>query len=198
MISEALMKEDLVRQAGYLETCLEEYVDLITEITRVPAPSNQEELRTRLVKDKMESMGFPVVRVDEVGNVLGFFPGEDGSRVIVSMAHIDTVFPMDTDLTVRREGNILAAPGVSDNSASVACMLLLGKVFKPPPLPHPVVLVATVGEKVWGIQEEPGIFAIMWKTMILTGSGLNRKANISQHRRRHATNHKPGCGKPAA
>ncbi|MGI6620307.1 MAG: M20/M25/M40 family metallo-hydrolase [Bacillota bacterium] len=149
MISEALMKEDLVRQGlEYLEACLEEYVDLITEITRVPAPSNQEELRTRLVKDKMESMGFPVVRVDEVGNVLGFFPGEDGSRVIVSMAHIDTVFPMDTDLSVKRDGNILAAPGVSDNSASVACMLLLGKVFLSHlPLPHPVVLVANVGEE---------------------------------------------------
>ncbi|HHX09916.1 MAG TPA: M20/M25/M40 family metallo-hydrolase [Firmicutes bacterium] len=149
MISEALIKEDLVRNGlEYFDTCLEEYIGLITEITQVPAPSNQEEQRTRLLKNKMESMGFPVVHVDEVGNVIGFFPGKDDSRVIVSMAHMDTVFPMDTDLTVRREGNILAAPGVSDNSASVACMLLLGKVFLGHlPLPHPVVLVSTVGEE---------------------------------------------------
>lgn len=149
MISEELRRHDLVSQGlEYLENCLEEYIDLITEITQVPAPSNQEEQRTGFVKSKMESMGFPAVQVDEVGNVIGFFPGTDASRVIVSMAHIDTVFPMDTDLAVRREGNILAAPGVSDNSASVACMLLLGKVFLSHlPLPHPVVLVATVGEE---------------------------------------------------
>jgi len=153
MISEELRRHDLVSQGlEYLENCLEEYIDLITEITQVPAPSNQEEQRTGFVKSKMESMGFPAVQVDEVGNVIGFFPGTDASRVIVSMAHIDTVFPMDTDLTVRREGNILAAPGVSDNSASVACMLLLGKVFLSHlPLPHPVVLVATVGEEGLGI-----------------------------------------------
>ncbi len=149
MVSESLKKEPMVQQGlEYFENCLEEYVELITEITQVPAPSNQEEQRTEYLKNKMESMGFPQVQVDAVGNVLGFFPGKDKSRVIVSMAHIDTVFPMDTDLTVKREDNILAAPGVSDNTASVACMLLLGKVFlKHLPLPHPVLLIANVGEE---------------------------------------------------
>ncbi len=149
MISESLMNEAIVQQGlEYLENCLKEYIELIAEITQVPAPSNQEGPRVDFLKSKMESMGFPVVQVDEVGNVLGYFPGKDASRVIVSMAHMDTVFPMDTDLTVRREDNILAAPGVSDNSASVACMLLLGKIFlNHLPLPHPVALIANVGEE---------------------------------------------------
>lgn len=149
MISESLLKEPMVRQGlDYFEICLEEYVSLITEITEVPAPSNEEGPRVDYLKQKMESLNFPAVKVDEVGNVIGFFPGTDPSKVIVTMAHMDTVFPMDTDLTVKRQGNILAAPGVSDNSASVACMLLLGKVFcLHLPLPHPVLLIANVGEE---------------------------------------------------
>ncbi|MGI6627562.1 MAG: M20/M25/M40 family metallo-hydrolase [Bacillota bacterium] len=149
MVSESLLKEPMVRQGlDYFEGCLEKYVELITEITQVPAPSNEEGPRVQYLEKKTKSMGFPVVKVDEVGNVLGFFPGKDPSRVIVSMAHMDTVFPIDTDLTVKRESNILAAPGVSDNSASVACMLLLGKVFcRHLPLPHPVLLIANVGEE---------------------------------------------------
>ena len=99
-------------------------------------------------RQTMETMGFPFVKRDEVGNVLALFPGKDDSKTIVSMVHMDTVFPFDTDLSVKRDGNILAAPGVSDNSASLACMLLLGKVFREHlPLEHPVVFVATVGEE---------------------------------------------------
>lgn len=149
MISQTLMKKPLVKDGlDYFQDCLEEYVDLIVRITEIPAPSHQEKERGEFVRKTMREFGFPVVQVDEAGNVLGFLPGCDGSRVIVSMAHMDTVFPIDTDVTVRREGNILVAPGVSDNSASVACMLLLGKVFaKHMPLPHPVVLIANVGEE---------------------------------------------------
>ncbi len=140
MISQSLMNEAIVEQGlEYFEDCLEEYVELITEITEIPAPSNEESLRTEFSAKKMKDLGFPHVQVDEVGNVLSYFPGKDVSKVIVSMAHIDTVFPMETDLTIRRKDNVLAAPGVSDNSASVACMLLLGKIFLPHlPLPHPV------------------------------------------------------------
>ena len=128
--------------------CEEELVALITRITEVPAPSHEEGERGRLIASIMKEFGFPEVQTDPVGNVLGFFPGKDPSRVIVSMAHMDTVFPADTPLKVRREGNILAAPGVSDNSTSVAQMLLIGRIFsRNLPLPHPVVLIANVGEE---------------------------------------------------
>lgn len=126
----------------------EELIDLITKISEIPAPSHDEAERGAFVKSVMEDYGFPVVTVDAVGNVLGFLPGKDPSRTIVSMAHIDTVFPRGTDLTVRREGNTLHGPGVSDNSASVAQMLLLGKLMaRNLPLPHPVLLIANVGEE---------------------------------------------------
>lgn len=126
----------------------EEYVSLITGITEVPAPSHQERQRGAFIAKVMKDFGFPQVQTDGAGNVLGFFPGKDPSRVIVSMAHMDTVFPMDTPLKVKREGNTLHAPGVSDNSTSVAGTLLLGRMFaRNLPLPHPVILIANAGEE---------------------------------------------------
>ena len=128
--------------------CQEEYVALITEVTEIPAPSHQEGERGEFIAKKMKEFGFPVVQIDPAGSVVGFLLGKDPSKVIVSMAHIDTVFPMDTPLEVIRDGNILAAPGVSDNSASVAGMLLLGRFFaRNLPLPHPVVLIGNAGEE---------------------------------------------------
>ncbi len=137
--------EEGLEEIGGIE---DELLTLIAKITQIPAPSHDEWERSAFVEGVMKQYGFPVVQTDAVGNVLGFLPGKDPSRIIVSMAHLDTVFPRGTDLTVRREGNTLHAPGVSDNSASVAQMLLLGKLMaKRLPLPHPVLLIANVGEE---------------------------------------------------
>ncbi len=138
-----------VEQAlSQIEECQEEFVDLITKVTEIPAPSHQEAQRGEFIASKMKEFGFPVVQTDGAGNILGFLPGKDASKVIVSMAHIDTVFPMETPLKARREGNELHAPGVSDNSTSVAGMLLLGRIFaRNLPLPHPVVLIGNTGEE---------------------------------------------------
>ncbi len=133
---------------AFLESCEDEFVYLIASITEIPAPSHDEFERGEFVREKMEEFGFPVTKTDCVGNVLGLLPGEDPSRVIVSMAHMDTVFSRDVDVSVTRNGNRLEGPGVSDNSASVACMLLLGKVLAEHlPLPHPVLLIGNVGEE---------------------------------------------------
>jgi acetylornithine deacetylase/succinyl-diaminopimelate desuccinylase-like protein len=126
----------------------EEFVNLIIKITEIPAPSHQEAERGKFIAKTMKEFGFPVVQTDGAGNVLGFLPGKDPSKVIVSMAHIDTVFPIDTPLKAKRNGNELHSPGVSDISTSVAGMLLLGRIFaRNLPLPHPVVLIGNSGEE---------------------------------------------------
>lgn len=131
-----------------LDGCREELVALISRVTEVPAPSHDEALRGKVIAAIMEEYGFPLVQTDPAGNVIGFFSGMDSSRIIVSMAHMDTVFPKDTDFTVKRDGNTLAAPGISDNTASVGQMLMVGRAFaRNAPLPHPVLLIANVCEE---------------------------------------------------
>jgi len=81
-----------------------------------------EERRAAYVRGEMEREGLEVT-VDSIGNVIGRRPGTGGGPTVVFAAHLDTVHPMDTDVTVRREGDVLRAPGIFDNSASVANML---------------------------------------------------------------------------
>ena len=43
-----------------------------------------------------------------------------GGPLVAIVAHLDTVFPEGTDVTVKREGTRLTAPGVGDNTRSLA------------------------------------------------------------------------------
>src|SRR6266702_1033037 len=73
------------------------------EITSVGAASFGEERRSRFFAEALEVLGYTVER-DEVGNVLAFAdaPSKTVPALAIS-AHLDTVFPADTKLNVRRE-----------------------------------------------------------------------------------------------
>ena len=47
--------------------------------------------------------------------------------VEVFMAHMDVVFPDETELPLRVEGGRIYCPGVGDNTACLVCLLLAGK-----------------------------------------------------------------------
>ena len=91
-------------------------------ITEMPAKSTFEERRGAYVRTQMEAEGLEV-STDSIGNVTGIRRGTGGGPTIVFAAHMDTVHPLDTDVSVKRDGDILRAPGIFDNSASVANML---------------------------------------------------------------------------
>jgi len=91
-------------------------------ITEIPAKSTMEQARGAYVRAQMEAAGLDV-GTDSIGNVTGIRRGTGGGPTIVFAAHMDTVHPQDTDVSVTRDGDILRAPGIFDNSASVANML---------------------------------------------------------------------------
>jgi len=76
------------------------------------------------VAQAFRTLGLTQVEVDDFCNVYGLLPGQyrDRPAVMVS-AHTDTVFPEGTDLSVRREGNLIYGPGLGDNSMGVAGLL---------------------------------------------------------------------------
>ncbi len=49
--------------------------------------------------------------------------GTGGGPTVVFAAHMDTVFPEGTDVTVKREGDILRAPGVGDDTGNLVATL---------------------------------------------------------------------------
>ena len=54
---------------------------------------------------------------------------QPGQKTLLISAHLDTVFPLETDVTVRRSEGCLYAPGISDNSASVAIAINLARLI---------------------------------------------------------------------
>jgi tripeptide aminopeptidase len=91
-------------------------------ITEIPAKSTMETERAAYVRAQMEQEGLEVV-TDSIGNVTGIRRGTGGGQSVVFAAHMDTVHPQDTDVSVTRDGDVVRAPGIFDNSASVANML---------------------------------------------------------------------------
>ena len=96
--------------------------DLI-ELTEIPAPPFGEEKRAKRFAEMLRDAGLGDVVIDEVGNVVGRRPGESGDRVIAYSAHLDTVFPPDTDVTVRFDDEKMYAPGIGDNTRGLVTVL---------------------------------------------------------------------------
>ncbi len=92
-------------------------------LTEIPAPPFKEAVRARAYKTLMEEAGIRRVDIDPEGNVLALRPGSGGGPLIVIAAHLDTVFPEGTPIKVKRQGNRLAAPGIGDDTRSLATLL---------------------------------------------------------------------------
>ena len=96
--------------------------DLI-ELTEIPAPPFMERERAVRFAEMLEEAGLEDVWIDEVGNAIGRRPGRSGDRVIAYAAHLDTVFPEGTDVTVRFDDEKMSAPGIGDNTRGLVTVL---------------------------------------------------------------------------
>ena len=122
--------------------------DLVA-ITEVPAPPFAEGPRADLFAAMLAETGFGEVGKDAVGNVIARRPGRTGERTIAVLAHLDTVFPEGTDVTVRREGDTFIAPGIGDNSRGLVVLLELARAIEEARLETDadILLVGNVGEE---------------------------------------------------
>ncbi|MGB7728745.1 MAG: M20/M25/M40 family metallo-hydrolase [Candidatus Acidiferrum sp.] len=117
-------------------------------LTEIPAPSFQEEKRAQAVKEILSAEGLSVY-TDKVGNVIGELRGAEDKEVVLLSAHLDTVFPAGTEINVKREGDRLVAPGISDNGTGLAGLLAVARalhVAKIKPQ-RTILFAANVGEE---------------------------------------------------
>ena len=77
----------------------------LIELTEIPAPPFGEQARARRYADLLLTAGLTDVGIDEIGNVVARRPGHGDGDTVALAAHLDTVFPPETDVTVRRQGN---------------------------------------------------------------------------------------------
>jgi tripeptide aminopeptidase len=116
-------------------------------ICEIPAPTGHEERRAAWVAEQLQVAGL-AAQIDDAGSVLARL-GPAGDPLVVA-AHLDTVFPDLEAIAVRREGDVLHAPGIGDNSLGVAGLLHLARHVAAHPPSTPLVLAATTGEEGFG------------------------------------------------
>ncbi|MEL6307703.1 MAG: M20/M25/M40 family metallo-hydrolase [Chloroflexota bacterium] len=97
-------------------------------IQQIPAPTFAEDARAAYVASQFKTFGLTDISIDDAKNVLGLYKGINRAvPAVMVMAHTDTVFSAETDLTIRRENDLIYGPGLGDNSMGVSGMLGLLK-----------------------------------------------------------------------
>jgi acetylornithine deacetylase/succinyl-diaminopimelate desuccinylase-like protein len=136
-------------------------LDLAVEIQQIPAPTFAEQLRAKFIQSLFQEEGLAEVCQDEVGNVYGRLPGTGQDRPLVITAHLDTVFPANTDMRIDHKPGRIYGPGIGDNSLGVAGLFGLLWVLqqRASRLPGDVWLVANVGEE--GLGDLRGMRAVV-------------------------------------
>jgi tripeptide aminopeptidase len=139
-------------------------LDMAQKIQQIPAPTFSEKQRGAFVEERFQSEGLRDVSRDKIGNVYACMPGGGKLAPLVISAHLDTVFPAQTNLDVRRDQERIYGPGIGDNSMGVAGLFGLLWVLRQrwggePGLPGDIWLVANVGEE--GLGDLCGMSAVV-------------------------------------
>ena len=139
--------------------------ELAVQIQQIPAPTFEEKQRGEFVCKMFTAQGLADVSIDEVGNVAGRLPGASTQNArqkpLIVSAHLDTVFPAETELDVRREGEKIYGPGLGDNSLGVASLFGLLWMLRERgiELSGDIWFVANVGEE--GLGDLRGMKAVV-------------------------------------
>jgi acetylornithine deacetylase/succinyl-diaminopimelate desuccinylase-like protein len=122
-------------------------------IAEIPAPPFKEGRRAEYYRQRMQELGLKDAAIDAEGNVIALRRGSGGGRPrLVVSAHLDTVFPEGTDVSVREKDGAILAPGIGDDSRGLAAMLSLIKAMNENQLSTvgDIMFVGTVGEEELG------------------------------------------------
>ncbi len=144
---------------------IDRVIELAVQIQQIPAPTFDEMKRAEFVRDRFVENGLHDVSMDELGNVYGRLFVENrkqqDARPLIVSAHLDTVFPLGTDLRATRSAGLIRGPGLGDNSLGVAALLgLLWKLREQNTTPAgDIWFVANIGEE--GLGDLRGMKAVV-------------------------------------
>lgn len=147
--------QTLLRLSNVLEAFeyIDSQLDKITEeqirICQIPAPPFAEQERAAYFQRRFSELGLEDVQIDQEGNCLGLRKGRRESPLLVISAHLDTVFPEGTDVTVSRSGQKLLAPGISDDCCGLVALTAIASALQARDVDTEgsILFVATVGEE---------------------------------------------------
>lgn len=141
-------------------------IDLAIQIQQIPAPTFHEAQRAEFIRSLFAREGLSEVSIDPVGNVYGLLKAGDSHKAanakpLIISAHMDTVFPFEMDLKIRRKADRVYGIGIGDNSMGVAALVGLIWLFheRNIELGRDIWLVANVCEE--GLGDLRGMKAVV-------------------------------------
>lgn len=148
-ISQVAKKIELADAFAIIDEIDEQTMNNLITLTEIAAPPFMEELRGQKFKELLEDAGADSVWIDAVGNVIGLRQGTVGKRNIVLDAHLDTVFPPETDVTVKIKGDTLFAPGIGDDTRGLTMVIAILEAMNSAQIRTDanILFVGTVGEE---------------------------------------------------
>ncbi len=145
-----LAERPKIREALNLIETLDSQSDAeLIELTEIPAPPFKESARARRYAEKLKKAGMHDTVIDEAGNVISRWRGQSRKKTIALVAHLDTVFPEGTDVTVRRENGKLHAPGIGDDTRGLVLLLTIVRAMQAANVEilDDLLFIGTVGEE---------------------------------------------------
>lgn len=130
------------------------------EIAQIPAPPFKEQVRARDYQQRLEKLGLKA-SIDAEGNVVATRKGSGQGTTLVFSAHLDTVFPEGTDVTVQKKGNRYYGRGFADDTRGLVTVLAVLRAMQKAEIRTvgDVMFVGTVGEE--GLGNLRGVKALL-------------------------------------
>lgn len=192
---QSLLEDERVRRAfQFFISHAEEITAEHIRISSIPSSPFNERMRAEYLKQKFQQLGLRDARIDEEGNCIALRAGRHNEPLIVVSAHLDTVFPIETDFTVHSKEEKLFAPGISDDSCGLVLLIALLEALQTFGIESEgsLLFVATVGEE--GEGDLRGVRHLLtkgeWANRVdafisFDGAGMDRITNEALGSRRY-------------
>ena len=114
---------------SYIAQNRQQMLNVLKDLCEIPAPSHFEHKRADYCKNWLNAMGAKGAYIDEALNVIFPLNCEESNEITVFAAHTDTVFPDVEPMPYFDDGEKIHCPGVADDTASVAVLMMMAKFF---------------------------------------------------------------------
>ncbi|MBR3364016.1 MAG: M20/M25/M40 family metallo-hydrolase, partial [Solobacterium sp.] len=123
-VLQKLTDEEKVQKAlKFIEEDQENIIQKQIELTLIPAPTGHEEKKAKRLLEMFEEEGLTDCHIDPYGNAVGIRKGTGTGKTVLLEGHMDTVFPLETELKIRRENGWIYCPGIVDDTRGCASVL---------------------------------------------------------------------------
>lgn len=189
-----LAKDKKVKVAfGQIEEQKEQTTKDHIKLTEILAAPFKEDKRGVAFAQLLREAGLDSIWTDNVGNVIGLRKGVSNEKGYVGIdAHLDIVFPEGTDVTVKKIGDTLKAPGIGDDTRALANLISMLKAMNKANIKtqKDVLIVGSVGEEGLGdlrgmkyIFNESGLDIDSW--IAIDGGSMGRVSNAGLGSKRY-------------